>query len=69
MGLYEGYHAIELPLAEPFLRAEFENDLKKICTGEANPKQVLEEQIRKYKEAYRVLNEKIRNLDEQLSKR
>ncbi|XP_058819738.1 DNA topoisomerase 3-alpha-like [Topomyia yanbarensis] len=63
MGLVEGYESMELPLAQPELRAGLEADLKLICEGRKDPKIVLEEQIQKYKEAYRVITEKARALD------
>lgn len=67
MGLVEGYDAINLPLAYPELRAELERDLKLICTGERDPKIVLEEQIKKYREAYKVIAEKITEMDSKLA--
>lgn len=69
MGLYEGYDAMELALAKPMLRAEFEQDLKKICLGEKDPKTVLREQIIKYKEAYKQIMDKITAMDEKMAQR
>lgn len=69
MGLYEGYDAMEVALAKPVLRAEFEADLKKICLGEKEPKQVLREQIVKYKEAYKQIMDKISAMDEKMGNR
>ncbi|XP_023306069.2 DNA topoisomerase 3-alpha [Lucilia cuprina] len=69
MGLYEGYDAMELALAKPMLRAEFEQDLKKICLGEKDPKTVLREQIVKYKEAYKQIMDKISAMDEKMAQR
>lgn len=69
MGLYEGYDAMELVLAKPMLRAEFEQDLKKICLGEKDPKAVLREQIVKYKEAYKQIMDKITAMDEKMALR
>lgn len=69
MGLVEGYDAINLPLAYPELRAELERDLKLICLGERDPKVVLEEQINKYREAYKVITEKITEMDRKLAGR
>ncbi|XP_037958363.1 DNA topoisomerase 3-alpha [Teleopsis dalmanni] len=69
MGLYEGYDAMDLALAKPFLRAEFESDLKKICSGEKDPKVVLVEQIRKYKEAYKQIMDKVQAMDEKIALR
>lgn len=69
MGLVEGYDAINLPLAYPELRAALERDLKSICLGERDPKVVLEEQIKHYKEAYKVITDKINEIDAKLASR
>lgn len=69
MGLVEGYEAMELTLAQPELRAGLEADLKLICEGRKDPKVVLAEQIQKYKEAYRVITQKARALDQAMSQR
>lgn len=69
MGLVEGYDAINLPLAYPELRAELERDLKLICLGERDPNVVLEEQIKKYREAYKVITENITDMDTKLAER
>ncbi|KAL5281975.1 TOP3A family protein [Megaselia abdita] len=69
MGLYEGYVAMDLALAKPNLRAEFEEDLKKICAGTKDFKQVLQEQILKYKEAYRIMEQRVLSLDEKMGAR
>ncbi|XP_029713941.2 DNA topoisomerase 3-alpha [Aedes albopictus] len=69
MGLVEGYEAMDLSLAQPELRAGLEADLKLICEGRKDPKVVLAEQIQKYKEAYRVITEKARALDQAISQR
>lgn len=69
MGLYEGYDAMQLALAKPVLRAEFENDLKQICLGQKNASSVLSEQIAKYKEAYKQIMEKVTAMDEMMANR
>ncbi|XP_050312155.1 DNA topoisomerase 3-alpha [Anthonomus grandis grandis] len=71
MGLVEGYNEIglEVSLAKPTLRAEFENDLKMICDGLKDPEVVRAEQIRKYKEVFRVVAEKMRLIDSSLANR
>ncbi|XP_032591611.1 DNA topoisomerase 3-alpha isoform X2 [Drosophila grimshawi] len=69
MGLYEGYDAMELALAKPLLRAEFEADLKRICLGEKDPRLVLSEQIVKYKQAYQQIMDKITAMDAKISQR
>lgn len=69
MGLVEGYDSVNLPLAYPELRAELERDLKLICTGERNPEAVLQEQIEKYKEVYRIITARIEAMDVSLANR
>lgn len=69
MGLVEGYDTVELPLAYPELRAELERDLKLVCSGQKDPKHVLNEQIQKYKDVYKVITEKIEAIDAKLASR
>lgn len=69
MGLVEGYDSIDLPLAQPKLRAGLEKDLKLICSGQRNPNDVLKEQIKIYKDVFKVINEKAKKMDEMLAKR
>lgn len=69
MGLCEGYDAMELPLHQPKLRAELEADLKLICEGRKNPQEVLVEQIEKYRNAYRIIEEKALALDASIGER
>lgn len=51
---------LQVSLAKPHLRAEFENDLKLICEGRKDPEVVRREQIEKYKEVFRTVIEKMR---------
>jgi len=60
---------MELALAKPQLRAEFELDLKLICQGQKDPKVVLTEQIAKYKQAYQQITDKITAMDAKISAR
>ncbi|KAH8319062.1 hypothetical protein KR067_006229 [Drosophila pandora] len=69
MGLYEGYGAMELALAKPQLRAEFELDLKLICQGQKDPKAVLADQITKYKQSYQQITDKITAMDAKIAAR
>ncbi|CAD6999334.1 unnamed protein product [Ceratitis capitata] len=69
MGLYEGYDAMDLQLAKPKLRAEFESDLKDICSGKKDPKAVLKEQIQKYLDAYKQITEKVAAMDNKMALR
>lgn len=69
MGLVEGYDSVDLPLAYPELRADLERALKLICTGHRNPNDVLQEQIEKYKDVYRVITARIEAMDASLANR
>ncbi|XP_017033829.1 DNA topoisomerase 3-alpha [Drosophila kikkawai] len=69
MGLYEGYDAMELALAKPQLRAEFESDLKLICQGQKDPKVVLMENIAKYKQSYQQITDKVTAMDTKIAAR
>lgn len=69
MGLVEGYEAVDLPLAQPELRAGLEKDLKLICNGQRNADEVLREQIEIYRNAFRIISQKIKRMDESLGKR
>ena len=62
MGLVEGYDDMGFPMSKPHLRAELEADLKKICEGIKDPKAVLEEQLAKYKEVFRIAIEQVKIL-------
>lgn len=69
MGLVEGYNNIglEVSLAKPTLRADFENDLKLICDGLKDPEVVRQEQIAKYRTVFATVSEKMRQIDDSLS--
>lgn len=71
MGLVEGYNNIglEVSLAKPILRAEFEKDLKLICDGLKDPEVVRREQIQKYRAVFETVVEKMRQIDESLANR
>lgn len=69
MGLVEGYESIDLPLAEPLLRAGLEKDLKLICEGKKQAKHVLEEQINIYRDVFRAITQKATRMDEQMGRR
>lgn len=71
MGLVEGYNNIglEVSLAKPILRAQFENDLKLICDGIKSPDEVRREQIQKYKAVFQTVMDKIREIDKSLANR
>uniref|UniRef100_A0A1Y1LNG7 DNA topoisomerase n=1 Tax=Photinus pyralis TaxID=7054 RepID=A0A1Y1LNG7_PHOPY len=71
MGLVEGYNRIglEVSLAKPNLRADFEKDLKLICDGHKNPETVRREQIEKYRAVFGIVTERILEIDDSLGNR
>jgi DNA topoisomerase-3 len=71
MGLVEGYNSIglEVSLAKPILRADFEKDLKLICDGLKDPEVVRREQIAKYRAVFETVVQKMRQIDESLANR
>ncbi|CAG9812556.1 unnamed protein product [Phaedon cochleariae] len=71
MGLVEGYNNIglEVSLAKPTLRAEFENDLKQICDGVKDAETVRREQIASYRAVFQTVVDKMRLIDESLANR
>lgn len=60
---------LEVSLAKPILRSEFEKDLKLICDGLKNPQVVLEEQKQKYRRMYQNVIEKIQEIELKLEER
>ncbi|KAG8194684.1 hypothetical protein JTE90_027999 [Oedothorax gibbosus] len=67
MGLVEGYDMMGLHMSKPHLRAELEADLKRITEGTRDPKVVLEEQVKKYKEYFIEVVRQAIKLDNALS--
>lgn len=63
MGLVDGYDSMNLPLAQPELRAELEADLKRITEGTKNADVVLREQVNNYREVYKVITERALSMD------
>ncbi|KAM7295984.1 DNA topoisomerase 3-alpha [Ixodes scapularis] len=68
MGLVEGYDSMGLEMSKPRLRAELEADLKKICEGTKNPKDVLRRQIELYEDVFSNSERQIKKLGESLKK-
>lgn len=60
---------LEVSLAKPTLRAQFENDLKLICEGLKDPEVVKREQVENYKAVFQTVLEKMRFIDESLANR
>ncbi|KAF4519848.1 hypothetical protein B566_EDAN017439 [Ephemera danica] len=63
IGLAEGYDNMGFNMVKPYLRAELESDLKKICEGMKNPQAVLQDQIRKYKALFVEANQQAQKID------
>lgn len=68
IGLVDGYDSMGFEMSKPYLRAELENDLKRICEGTKDPSVVLREQINKYREVFRKTVEQANKIDAALSK-
>lgn len=60
---------LEVSLAKPTLRAQFENDLKLICEGLKDPDVVRREQVQNYKAVFQTVLEKMRFIDDSLANR
>lgn len=60
IGLVEGYDSMGFEMSKPYLRAELENDLKRICDRTKDPKTVLQEQIVKYRDVFKKAVEQVR---------
>jgi DNA topoisomerase III len=67
MGLVQGYDDIGITLSKPNLRADLEADLKRICDGVRNPKDVLKEQIDRYRAAFIQVAAQLEKIDQALS--
>lgn len=67
MGLVEGYDAMGFEMSKPYLRAELESDLKRICLGQKQKDVVLQQQIQKYHEVFEKTCEHVMQLDQALS--
>lgn len=68
MGLVEGYDALGFEFSKPHLRAELESDLKLICEGRKDKDEVLQEQLRKYKELFVVSLQQAQRIDTEMAK-
>lgn len=68
MGLVEGYDSMGLEMSKPHLRAELEADLKKICEGRKNAKDVLRHQVNLYRDVFYDSERQIKKLGEALKR-
>ncbi|XP_063995529.1 DNA topoisomerase 3-alpha [Diachasmimorpha longicaudata] len=67
IGLVMGYDNMGFQMSKPNLRAELENDLKLICDGQKTPQEVLQIQIDKYREVFRIALGRANLIDTALS--
>ncbi|XP_043503570.1 DNA topoisomerase 3-alpha isoform X1 [Polistes fuscatus] len=63
IGLVMGYDNMGFPMSKPNLRADLEKDLKLICDGQKDPKLVLQDQITKYRDVFKVAMEHANLID------
>ncbi|XP_047360172.1 DNA topoisomerase 3-alpha isoform X1 [Vespa velutina] len=54
IGLVMGYDNMGFAMSKPNLRADLEKDLKLICDGQKDPKLVLQNQIAKYRDVFKL---------------
>ncbi|XP_076756767.1 topoisomerase 3-alpha isoform X2 [Xylocopa sonorina] len=67
IGLVMGYDSMGFQMSKPDLRADLEKDLKLICDRQKNPKDVLETQITKYRDVFKVAMERANLIDSALA--
>ncbi|CAL7941209.1 unnamed protein product [Xylocopa violacea] len=67
IGLVMGYDSMGFQMSKPDLRADLEKDLKLICDRQKNPKDVLETQISKYRDVFKVAMERANLIDSALA--
>ncbi|KAI5188794.1 DNA topoisomerase III [Nematocida minor] len=66
--LVNGYKSIGLTISEPHLRKDFECNLKKVCSGEFSPSVLVQQELKKYEEIYRVIESNISKFKEEFIK-
>lgn len=67
IGLVLGYDNMGFQMSKPGLRAELERDLKLICEQRKNAKEVLENQINKYRDLFKISMERANLIDNALA--
>ncbi|KAI4501555.1 hypothetical protein M0802_003432, partial [Mischocyttarus mexicanus] len=63
IGLVMGYDNMGFSMSKPNLRADLEKDLKLICDGQKDPKLVLQDQITKYRDVFKLAMERANLID------
>lgn len=66
--LIYGYKSIGLTISEPHLRKEFECNLKKVCNGSFSASELVQNEIIKYREIYRVIEKNMPRFQEEFIK-
>ncbi|XP_053988911.1 DNA topoisomerase 3-alpha isoform X1 [Hylaeus volcanicus] len=67
IGLVMGYDNMGFKMSKPNLRAELERDLKLICDRQKDPKEVLQTQINKYRDVFKMTLERANLIDNALA--
>ncbi|OAD60713.1 DNA topoisomerase 3-alpha [Eufriesea mexicana] len=67
IGLVTGYDNMGFQMSKPDLRADLEKDLTLICNRQKNPKDVLENQIKKYRDLFKITLERADLIDNALA--
>ncbi|XP_036143952.1 DNA topoisomerase 3-alpha isoform X2 [Monomorium pharaonis] len=67
IGLVMGYDNMGFQMSKPHLRADLEKDLQLICQRQKNPNEVLQNQINKYREVFKVAMERANLIDNSLA--
>ncbi|XP_066595164.1 DNA topoisomerase 3-alpha [Prorops nasuta] len=67
IGLVMGYDEMGFPMSKPHLRSDLEKDLQLVCEAKKDPKVVLQTQIEKYREVFKVAMERAHLIDASLA--
>ncbi|XP_067213930.1 DNA topoisomerase 3-alpha isoform X3 [Linepithema humile] len=67
IGLVKGYDDMGFEMSKPHLRADLEKDLQLICQRQKEPNEVLQNQINKYREVFKVAMERANLIDAALA--
>ncbi|KAI5167042.1 DNA topoisomerase III [Nematocida sp. AWRm78] len=66
--LINGYKSIGLTISQPYLRKEFECNLKRVCSGEFPSSDLITQEIIKYKEIYTIMEKNMPKFKEEFTK-
>ncbi|XP_078042704.1 topoisomerase 3-alpha isoform X2 [Augochlora pura] len=67
IGLVMGYDNMGFQMSKPNLRADLENNLKLICERQKNPNDILQSQINKYRDVFKIALERANLIDSALA--